>query len=183
MTIAEQTDETLMLMAAKGDQLAFTTLASRQLGRLQAIAYRVVESRAEAEEIAQEAVLRAWKHAKSYDPARAKVTTWLHRITLNLALDRRRAMRGHAGLEAADEIADQALLAPALIQNGQRRRLLAQGIAAMPARQRQALHLTYFDELPGQDAAGKMGISARALEGLLHRGRHFLRQWLTARDM
>jgi RNA polymerase sigma-70 factor (ECF subfamily) len=175
-------DEALMALAADGDQAAFGQIASRFLPRLIVLTARILNSRADAEEIAQEALLRAWTHAASYDPGKAKLSTWLHRIALNAALDRKRASRAHLGIASAEEVASADPSAVALLARAERYRALAEGIAAMPARQRQALLLTYASGQPGIAAAGAMGISTRAVEGLLHRGRHFLRDWLTARE-
>jgi RNA polymerase sigma-70 factor (ECF subfamily) len=172
-------DEALMALAAAGDRAAFGRLAARHIGRLSAIAVRVLDDRAEAEDVAQDALLRAWHHAPAYDPERAKVSTWLHRIALNCALDRRRRIRpAVADMNYIAEIPDPTPPPHTLIERSERARALAAGIAAMPARQREAIVLTYAEERAGADAAARLGISARALEGLLRRGRHFLRDWL-----
>lgn len=172
-------DEALMVRAGAGDQAAFAVLARRQMPRLVALGTRLLGDRTAAEDTAQEALLRAWRHAAAYDPARARVTTWLHRITVNLVVDRCRATR-QPPVALDEDLRDDRPLAPALIERRQRYGRLVDGIAAMPDRQRAALLLTYREELPGADAAARLGISTRALEGLLRRGRHFLRDWLIA---
>jgi RNA polymerase sigma-70 factor (ECF subfamily) len=174
-----ETDEALMALAAGGDQAAFGRLARRHLPRLVTLANRMLGDRAAAEDAAQEALLRAWRHAARYDPGRAKVTTWLHRITVNLVVDRCRAARRPTAM-LAEDIVDSQPLAPAAIERRQRHGALAAGIAAMPDRQRAALLLTYAEQRAGAEAAAMLGISTRALEGLLRRGRHFLADWLRA---
>ncbi|SUE63055.1 sigma-70 family RNA polymerase sigma factor [Roseomonas gilardii] len=84
------TDETLIAWAAAGDRLAFDHLCTRQLPLLYSAALRVTGRPAEAEEVAQEAMLRAWRDAGRFDPRKAKLSTWLYRIAVNLAIDRAR---------------------------------------------------------------------------------------------
>jgi RNA polymerase sigma-70 factor (ECF subfamily) len=182
MTSAEETDEALMALAAGGDQAAFGRLARRHFPRLVTLAQRMLADRAAAEDAAQEALLRAWRNAARYDAGRARVTTWLHRITVNLVVDRCRAAR-HPTALLAEDILDTAPLAPAVLERRQRHGALAAGIAAMPDRQRAALLLTYAEQRAGVEAAAMLGISTRALEGLLRRGRHFLRDWLRASEV
>jgi RNA polymerase sigma-70 factor (ECF subfamily) len=175
-------DETLMRRAGEGDRSAFDQITTRHRGRQAVIAERVLHNRALAEEVAQDAMVKAWVHAARYDGERARVTTWLHCITLNLARDRLRAQRATTPIETAATIEDPAPSAITRIEQSERLAALRRGIAAMPERQRAALQLTYAEELSGLDAATRLGISTRALEGLLHRGRHFLRDWMRARE-
>jgi RNA polymerase sigma-70 factor (ECF subfamily) len=56
-------------------------------GELVGFAYRMLGAPSEAEDAAQETLLRAWKHAGDYDPARASLRTWVYRIATNVCLD------------------------------------------------------------------------------------------------
>ena len=177
----DDSDAALLSLSAAGDRSAFDRLASRHLGRTWRLALRVTGDPGEAEEVAQEAMLRAWRSAGRYDPEKGAFTAWLHRIVVNLAADRRRAARpGQAAL--ADAIADPAPAACVALENAQRRRLLAAGLAALPERQLRAVSLAYIEERAGTEAAASLGISTRALEGLLRRARRFLREWVHARE-
>jgi RNA polymerase sigma-70 factor (ECF subfamily) len=176
-----ETDEALLARAAEGDRAAFDRLAARWLPRLYRAALRLLDDPAEAEDVAQEAMLRAWRKAARFDPRRAGAAAWLHRIAVNLAMDRRRAARPAAALD--EHLADQRQDAEAALQQVQRRRALAEGIAGLPRRQRAALALTYGEERPGREVARLLGTSARALEGLLRRARLMLRDRLIARDV
>ena len=173
-------DETLMARTAAGDRMAFDVLAARYLLRLRRAALRVLNDPAAAEDVAQDALLRAWTRAGLYRPDQASVATWLHRLAVNAAIDRVRAARPSAALP--DDLRDPALLADQLIVGRQRRRLLAEAIATLPGRQRTALALTYREGWSGQDAARALRVSTRALEGLLHRSRKLLRAYIEARD-
>jgi len=183
MTDAAATDAELMGLAGAGDRAAFNELVGRHGERALRLALRVLGDAAEAEEVAQEAFLRAWQAAAGFDPARARFTTWLHRIVLNLAIDRTRR-RGHApssGLDAAAELADPTPGPEEAAAAAEARGALAAALGSLPPRQRAAIALAYEQELSGAEAAAALSISERALEGLLRRARLLLRSRLEAR--
>ncbi|UFN47841.1 sigma-70 family RNA polymerase sigma factor [Roseomonas sp. OT10] len=167
-------DATLLRWSAEGDRLAFDQLAVRHLPRLHAIALRITGRAAEAEEVAQEAMLRAWQQAARFDPDRAQVGTWLYRIAANLAIDRvRRA--GAAPLdEVAEAVADPQPGPEEVLATKQRDARLAAALAGLPARQRAAIALAYDQGMSGAEAAAALSVSTRALEGLLRRARQLL---------
>ena len=172
-------DETLLARAALGDRMAFDALAGRYLLRLRRAAMRVLDDPAAAEDVAQDTLLRAWTRASSYRPEQASVSTWLHRIAVNASIDRLRATRPSTVL--SDEMTDGAEGAELALAGRQRNQLLAQAIASLPERQRTAITLTYGEGWSGQRAAQALSVSARALEGLLHRSRKALRTYMTER--
>ncbi len=174
------TDEALMASSAAGDRMAFDALAGRYALRLRRAAQRVLTDPSAAEDVAQDALLRAWTRAGSYDSRQASVSTWLHRIAVNAAIDRVRALRPTVAVP--DDLADTAPGADHGLVRQQRNRLLAAAIATLPDRQRAAIALTYGQGWSGQDAARALKVSTRALEGLLHRGRKVLRAYLEARE-
>ncbi|WP_254452452.1 sigma-70 family RNA polymerase sigma factor [Roseicella sp. DB1501] len=175
-------DDTLMAWAAAGDRAAFGVLVARHGERALRIALRVLGNAEEAEEVAQEAFLRAWQAAASFDPARARFTTWLHRITLNLAIDRsrRRGKAVNADEEALARLADPAPGPEAAAVAAEDRAALADALARLPARQRAAIALAYEEGLSGAEAAALLDVSERALEGLLRRARLMLRRLMTS---
>lgn len=179
-SISEMSDAALLERAATGDRAAFDRLAGRYVLRLHRAALRILSNPADAEEVAQEALLRAWQNARRFDPARGSAATWLHRIAVNLAVDRLRATRPTAAL--AEDLPDTTPDAVAILAQRQRRTALADALAELPARQRAALALTYAEEKPAREAAHLLHTSSRALEGLLHRARRVLRDRLLARD-
>jgi RNA polymerase sigma-70 factor (ECF subfamily) len=165
-------DEMLLDWAVKGDRRAFDRLALRHLPRLYRVAFRITGDAGAAEEVAQEAMLRAWQAAARFDPSRARVTTWLHRIATNVAIDRVRAAR--PGVAPDDSLRDPAPDPEQRLSDRQQRAALAGAMAELPARQRAALALFYDQEMPGAEAAAALSVSTRALEGLLRRARRFL---------
>jgi RNA polymerase sigma-70 factor (ECF subfamily) len=118
--------------------------------------------------------------AATYDAKQASVSTWLHRITVNAAIDRVRAVRPTT--DVPETLLDPALPADVALAGLQRKAVLAEAIASLPARQRTALALTYEQGWSGAEAARTLNVSTRALEGLLHRGRKLVRAYLEARD-
>ncbi|OAN85086.1 RNA polymerase subunit sigma-70 [Jannaschia sp. EhC01] len=96
-------DEDLALAAAGGDGAAFQLLLSRVYGRLFALCFRLTGSRAEAEDLTQDICLALPGKLSGYR-AQAKVTTWLYRVAVNAATDRRRRQASYA--RATDGWAD-----------------------------------------------------------------------------
>lgn len=178
--LTDASDEDLMARSAAGERQAFDTLAARYVLRLRRAAMRILPDPAAAEDAAQDALLRAWMRAATYDRKQASVATWLHRIVVNAAIDRVRATR--LTVEVPDTLLDPADAADVELVRHQRNQMLAEAIASLPTRQRTALTLTYQEGWSGQDAARALSVSTRALEGLLHRGRKLVRAYMEARD-
>jgi RNA polymerase sigma-70 factor (ECF subfamily) len=175
----DESDDELMRRSGRGDRQAFTRLVGRYLDRGVALAARIVGERSEAEEIVQEALLRAWLKAPAWQPrdgagGGAQFSTWLFRVTVNLCLDRKRRRRPEP-LTAAPEIADPAPAAPELIERAELGRRVAAAVAALPERQRAALALCHYDGLSNSEAAEVLGLSIGAVEALLVRARRGLR--------
>ena len=86
-------DEELLARVAQGDPAAVRALTARKLPRVLALAGRMLGEATEAEDVAQEAMIRAWRQAPIWTPGVARFDTWLHRVTLNLCYDRLRRRR------------------------------------------------------------------------------------------
>lgn len=80
-------DESLLAGMGSGDRDAATTFIRRYQARVYGLALAILSDRSAAEEVAQEAFLRAWRHGAGFDPRRGQVSTWLLTITRNLAID------------------------------------------------------------------------------------------------
>lgn len=170
-------DAELVARVGARDASAVRTLVARKLPRLIGLATRLLGDRMEAEDVAQEAFMRIWKQAPQWRTGDAKFDTWLHRVALNLCYDRLRGRRD----EPADTLPDVPDLAEPpdqQIDARSRDQRVRAALAALPGRQREALVLTYYQELSNQEAAGLMGISVDALESLLARARRTLRTQL-----
>ena len=167
----ESHDDTLMRRVAEGNAIAFETLVRRNMRRALAVAQGVTGNPNDADEIAQEAFMRVWQHAHRWDPGRARFSTWLYRIVVNLCLDRRRKPQ-MMPLDAAGELIDDGTeTAPEQIARAQHQKAVALAMQGIPERQRAAITLFYFEGLSGHDAAQVMGIKIAAFEQLLLRAR------------
>lgn len=172
-------DEALVALVATGDRRAYGVLVNRHLDRTVTIAQRVLNNRAEAEDVAQEAFLRLWRHADRFDPKAARFSTWFYRITTNLCLDRTRRPKSLA-LEAAGDPADPTADAEATLTSQRTRQAVVAAVAELPERLRAAVTLTYDAGLSNAEAARSMDISVKAFESLLVRARRSLRERLAA---
>ncbi|HCI87646.1 MAG TPA: RNA polymerase sigma-70 factor, partial [Gammaproteobacteria bacterium] len=95
------TDEELMLAVSKGDQSAYQTLVSQHLNAISHYAFRLLGNRKDTEDICQEVFLKLWTNASKWQPEKAKLTTWLHRITHNLCID---YLRKHGRTHTSDTL-------------------------------------------------------------------------------
>ena len=166
-----------MRRVGQGDPAAIQAMVARKLPRMLALAQRMLGDPVEAEDVAQEAMLRAWRQAPRWTPGKAKFDTWLHRVALNLCYDRlrrRREIPTDTLPERPDDSAppDRGLLAADV---GVR---VDAALAQLPERQREAIVLCHYQELTNIEAAALMKVSVDALESLLARGRRALRQAL-----
>ena len=173
----DDSDEALMARVARGDEPAYRMLTRRHLPVMLGLARRILGNAADAEDVAQEAMLRVWTHAPRWQPL-ALFRTWLTRVVVNLCLDRKRRAQWVA-LEAAGEIIDPALGGTEKAEQDERGRLLAAAIAELPARQRTAIVLTYSEGMSNAEVAEILDTSVSAIETLLVRGKQNLRARLS----
>ncbi len=170
-------EDRLMARIGAGDRDAARELMAANLSRILGLARRTLGDAVEAEDIAQETFLRVWKAAGRWQSGQARVSSWVCRIALNLCYDRLRKRRE----VLTDTVPDQVDASP-----GQDRRMeqaesghrVADAVARLPDRQRQALELVHFQELSNIEAAAIMSVSVDALESLLARGRRKLKALL-----
>lgn len=174
-------DEALMVLYANGDRHAALALSQRVTPRILAYAARMLGGdRAEAEDVAQETMLRLWRVAPDWRQGETKVTTWAYRVATNLCIDRQRRVRrrGLVALEAAPEPEDGAPSAEGRMQDGHRLRALEAALADLPDRQRQAVVLRHIEGLTNPEIAAVMEIGVEAVESLTARGKRALSQAL-----
>jgi RNA polymerase sigma-70 factor (ECF subfamily) len=171
-------DEVLLQRIAIGDTAAVSILVARKLPRLLSLARRMLGDPMEAEDVAQETLMRTWKQAAQWVPGKARIDTWMHRVALNLCYDRLRRRRDSVSTDDV-ELLDPADSAVARIERSQAAQRLQQALSALPGRQREAIVLSYYQEMSNMEAATLMGVSVEALESLLARARRTLRQTLS----
>ncbi len=169
-----------------GDDDALRLLMDRHGAMVLRLAINVLADREEAEDVAQEVFLSLWKNKAAWVEGDAKFSTWIHRVTVNKAIDKRRRRR--ATPESAEFIS--ALVdakGSETIGSAQESHLeqadlsksLTVEINRLPETQARALHLYYFDGRDIVTIAEQMDSTEQAVRSLLKRGRQALRTRLT----
>lgn len=172
----DASDLALMARVAKGDEAAYRILSRRHVPAMLGLARRILGNAADAEDVAQEAMLRVWTHAPRWQPL-AAFRTWLTRIVVNLCLDRK-LRAAWVDLDQAGEIADPAPDAGEAVEQSERDGMVQDAIGQLPARQRTAIVLTYGDGMSNAEVAEVMGTTVSAVETLLVRAKQNLRRVL-----
>ncbi len=182
-TIAPLSDDALLILYANGDRDAARHLTERLAPKVMAYAQRVLGDRAEAEDVAQEAMLRLWRMAPDWRPGEAQVTTWLYRVATNLATDRvrQRGRRRATTLDDAPEVADGQPGALQTMIEADRMAALQAALDALPERQRQAVVLRHIEGLANPEIAQILGVGVEAVESLTARGKRALTALLSGR--
>ena len=173
-------DDILLMRVANGDAGAARVLALRLGPRAFAQAARILKDQAEAEDVAQDALMRLWKVAPRWRQGEAQVTTWLYRVVANLCTDRLRKGRRVApgGLDAAPEMVDETPSAEARMMTQARGAALTAALAQLPERQRQAVELRHLEGMSTPEIAEVMEIGVEAVESLTARGKRKLAELL-----
>jgi len=182
-------DAELMLEVKGGDDEAFTTLVGRYQSRVLGLAYRYIGDRGSAEDLAQEAFLRVYKARERYEP-RAKFSTWLYRIVVNLCLNEIRWRKGRPTMSWAVATETSSNLnvdvtnkdEPEPIETLQDAELAVtiRGIiGTLPENQRIAILLNKYEGLSYQEVADSMDLSVMAVKSLLTRARVSIKEKLT----
>lgn len=182
MTDAKQeaADEALAALAAAGDRAAFEMLVRRYKEPLYRFVRRYVGQADDAYDVLQDSFVSAWTALYRYDPKRP-FAPWLRRIALNKCRDfgRRRAVRRMllhlVAAEAPQLAATETETADEEAQASERLRRLDRAVAELPSRYKEPLLLTAIEGLSHDAAAEILGISAKAVEMRVYRGRQRLR--------
>ena len=169
------TEASLLARAQAGDVAAFERLSSAYADRLFMLLLRLLGDRGEAEDVAQEVMLRAWQGISRFR-GQSSYFTWLYRIAVNeanRALEKR--ARRPAGVPiGADELQlpDSPLLDPSRqAENNELREALARALAELPPALRTAIVLRDVEGLSTQEAAEIAGIGQAAFKSRLHQAR------------
>lgn len=177
----ETADETLAEAARDGDRPAFAALVSRHYDRIYGLAFRLTGQRAEAEDLTQDISLALPAKLATYR-REARFTTWLYRVTVNAAHDRRRRAASHA--RAADgwgtwELNRQAGIA----EEAAALDWLTETMRRLPTELRDTVALTLGEELSQKEAAEVLGISEGTVAWRMSEVKKRLRALARAEDM
>jgi RNA polymerase sigma-70 factor (ECF subfamily) len=175
-------DESLICQVQDGSREAFALLVERHSNRFYGIAYRLVASKDDAEDIVQDAFLKLWNRPSLWDPDKgAKFTTWFYRVVINLCFDHRKKKK-LVNLPQDVEFADEKPGADTLFDMHQQQALLERWIYELPERQQLAINLCFYEGLSNNEAAQIIGVKVKALQSLIMRGKttlkHKVKQYL-----
>lgn len=174
---ANLSDDALVARLADGNQEAWNEITRRHLGALVGYAWHMLRDRAEAEDIAQETMVRLMRKAETWEPGGAKVKTWLFRVAINQCIDRQRARRT-TSLDVVAEQTDPVTSGATVARDHALRRTVGGAVDGLPARQKQALTLVHYQGFSQQEAAEALAVSVDAVESLLARARRTLKTQL-----
>ena len=175
------TDADLLAAFAAGDRDAALTLTQRLTPRVMGQAFRMLGNRAQAEDVAQDAMMRLWKIAPDWDADRAQVTTWLYRVVANLCTDVLRKRGRGVALDAIEEPSSDVPSVAQTLQTRAREDALRTALADLPERQAQAVSLRHLEELGNPQIAVIMDTNVRTVESLISRGKRALIARLSGR--
>ena len=174
-----------MLRYQRGDERAFDELGESYSPRVYGLLTRFLGPTESREDLVQEVFLRVIRARDDYRPE-ARFSTWLYRIAFNLCVNENERRRPAASLdgregELHESREDQRAPAPgAALERADLVASVRAAIAALPARQRMALVLAKYEELPYDEVGRVLGTSEKAIKSMIHRAREALRVRLSA---
>lgn len=169
-------DEETMLAVGQGDLNAFEDIVLRYQKTAWQIAYHFLGDAAEAEDVAQDVFLKLLAAAPRYRPS-ASFRTFFYRIVSRLCIDRTRKMKP-VYLHDVPDTPDNQPHASESMASAERTAAIRRAMDALPPNQRIAIILRHYDELDYRSIAESMGITEKAVERLLARGREHMRHSL-----
>ncbi len=180
---ADDSAEALHLRAAQaGDMAAFEWIVRQHEARLFTFCCRWLRCVEDAREVCQDAFVRAWQALPEFE-GRAKLSTWLYQIALNLCRDRAksRASRQRESTTTINDL-DQPLPCPqsapdASAEWHSEMQKLDRGMALLPEKLRTALMLSAMEGLSHEECAKVLNCSVRGTEGRIYRARQMLLKW------
>ncbi len=175
-------DDALMARLAMRDSDAFRYVIAHHAQAAHRIAWRMLGEATEAEDVVQEALLKLWQQADKWIAGGQGIAPWLARVTTNLCIDRIRRIRPVTGVDLPERI-DETPGAHASLNDERIRAVTHEALLDLPERQRAAIVLTYYEDLPNSHAAEALEMKIKAFESLLLRARKALRGKLSERGL
>jgi len=151
-----RSQEPLLVRVSEGDAGALRALYDAHASRAMAVALRILSSRADAEEVVQETFVELWKRAAQFDSARGDGLSWILTIARTRAIDRLRARNTAtriALVASAQPVAPAGAVPLELVEQRQDRERVAEALSGLPAEQRGALELAYYEGLTHREIA------------------------------
>lgn len=179
--LTQSSDEQLMDHVARDNRQAFKILMQKHLQRTAGLARRILHSKSDAEDAAQEVFVNIWRKRESWPHWRSSFATWIYRITVHKCIDLNRA-RKHEPLE---EEAELIAVRPDVISRMHAEEfsdLLKRALAQLSDSQQTVMALHYHEGLSAPQCSEILDMKLEAVEGLLKRGRKKLRDLMIRED-
>lgn len=176
---AENDERERIRLSRAGQAEAFAALVGQHQRMIHALTYRMTGSLAEAEDLAQETFLRAWRHLDSFQ-GEAKFSTWLCRIAMNACLNWRQRESRRSEIHqtwADDALAENSCHEPHASGSESTQQVQA-ALNRLPAKQRAAIVLTVYEELSHAEAARALGCTEATISWRVFAARTKLKRWL-----
>jgi len=184
-------DEILVKKSQKGDYPSFAELVKRYEKKIYNLAYRIMGNREDASDVLQETFLQVFKKLAGFK-GKAKFSTWLYRITVNMCLMRKRKRKKREIVsldvpiltkkedEIKRELRDDWSESPlATLENKEVKKTLSEAIDSLPEEYRTVFLLRGLNGMSNEEVAEVLKISLPAVKSRLHRARLFLRDSLS----
>jgi RNA polymerase sigma-70 factor, ECF subfamily len=187
MHASDPADVTLLHRIAARDTAALAELYDRHSRLLFGLIVRILRDRAESEEILQEAFVRIWTRADAYDVRVGAPLAWMVRLTRNCAIDRLRARRVRAGVNAPADEAPVVEAAPPAgdvetpetdLLHAEKRRTVGDALAGLPPEQRRLIEAAFFEGYTHTELAERFSLPLGTVKTRIRTGMIAMRQRL-----
>ncbi|MCE9645807.1 MAG: sigma-70 family RNA polymerase sigma factor [Chloroflexi bacterium] len=173
-------DRDLILLARRGEAGAFGELVTRYQTGVFNVCYRILHERGEAEDLAQEAFIRAYDRIATFDVER-EFGPWIRRVAANLCLNHLESHKVTAELDEERD-ADSAELPEAVQEVRERSEQIRMALASLPAAYRIVVELRHYQEMSYDEIAAQLNIPLSDVKSHLFRARKLLAEKLHASD-
>lgn len=181
---ADIQDADLILGLVRKDKKCLEILSERYGRSIFGMAYRLGLSPEDSEEIVQEWFIKLWTKADSWDASKGvPAKAWIYRIANNLCIDRQRKLgrtKESGFVEGFDVESEET--ADRVYEEDEVREAVKSGLDQLPDNQRQALVLSYYEELSHREIAEIMETTPKAVEGLIARARNSLKEFFRGQE-
>jgi RNA polymerase sigma-70 factor (ECF subfamily) len=157
---AADSDEALLVRIARGDREAFAAFFGRYAAKVKSYLIRLGARGAQAEDLAQDAMIAVWRRAASFDAAKAKAATWMFVIARNAWIDRLRREKvelAYRGYVEAPEASDEETPDEAMVR-AQTEEQMQAALALLSEEQRQVVQLAFYEDSPHSEIAVRLDL-------------------------
>ena len=189
-------EEALLKAFRNGDSAAFDDLIGMYSAKLYKVAYALLGSRQDAEEVVQDAFLRAYRALHAFR-GESSLETWLHRIVLNLARNKyhwnhRRGdgvnvsltagddSDGDSGTDSEQDVPDRRMAPDLILEQNEIGTNIMKALNRLPDNLRETMLLRHVNDMPYEEIAQKLDCKVGTVKSRLSRGREMLRDYLAA---